>query len=150
MADKDKNENVCKNSEEMMKVADEMIAVDDRKTILIVDDVRANVYLVENILCDEFKIISASNAAEMWRILKRNKPDLLLLDIMMPYENGFEVLQKIKKDEVLSKIPVIVVSAKDSKEDVVKALSLGAVDYISKPIKEEVIVAKIHKILQIQ
>jgi CheY-like chemotaxis protein len=147
MADKTNNDNICKNADELLKMENDMIVSDDRKIILIVDDVHANVYLVESILCDDFKVISAVNAAEMWRILKKKKPNLILLDLMMPYENGFDVLEKIKKNEELKKIPVIVVSAKDSKDDVVKALNLGAIDYISKPITEEVMISKVKKIL---
>ena len=117
--------------------------------ILIVDDIHANVYLIESMLSDKFTVASAESSEQIWVKLKVNPPRLVLLDIMMPFENGFQVLDKMKKNEAYMSIPVIVVSAKDSKDDVMKALSLGAVDYITKPIKEEVLIGKICKVLKI-
>ena len=115
--------------------------------ILIVDDVLANRFLVETMLSGSYVCEGASSAAEMWRILMRKKPRLILLDLMMPFENGFETLAKLKSDPVNKSIPVIVVSARDSREDVVRAMGLGAVDYVVKPVEEGPLLRKIHKIL---
>ena len=118
-----------------------------KKTILIVDDIHANVFLVESILTGDFFVLKAETASEMWRILKASPPDLILLDLMMPFESGFEILPKLKHDPMLTGIPVIVISARDSREDVLKAMSLGARDYIAKPVTEDVLLSKISMIL---
>ena len=117
--------------------------------VLIVDDVRANIFLMETILSDTFKVESVQSAAMMWKRLNHHKPKVILLDLMMPYEDGFEVLKKLQQDENLKSIPVIVVSAKDAREDVVKALSMGAKDYIVKPVTEDLLLNKIADILNI-
>lgn len=115
--------------------------------ILIVDDVHANIYVMESILTDTYRVKSVYSAQDMWKLMETTIPRLLLLDLMMPFENGFQVLEKIRGQDRFSALQVIVVSAKDSKEDVIKAFSLGAVDYIVKPITEDVLVGKIEKIL---
>lgn len=119
-----------------------------RPVILAVDDVRANIFLIESILLDEFNVVSASKTSDMWQYLKRRKPDLILLDLMMPEEDGFAVLEKLKADPDMMKIPVIVVTAKDTREDVIKATRLGALDFITKPVKDDILLSKVHKILQ--
>jgi PleD family two-component response regulator len=113
--------------------------------ILIVDDVHANVFLMENMLNDRYLVDSVESAAAMWKYLKHQMPKIILLDLMMPFENGFEILQKMKQDSNLSNIPVIVVSARDSREDVIKATKLGAIDYIAKPVDEAILKRKIGK-----
>lgn len=115
--------------------------------ILIVDDVLANRFLVETMLSGSYICEGAGSAAEMWRTLMRKKPRLILLDLMMPFENGFETLARLKADPVNKQIPVIVVSARDSREDVVRAMGLGAVDYVVKPVEEGPLLRKIHKVL---
>lgn len=115
--------------------------------ILIVDDIHANVFLIESIVSEEYSVRSVNSAADMWQLMEQQPPKLLLLDIMMPYENGFQVLEKMQAHKKLREIPVIVVSAKDAKEDVVKALQLGAADYIAKPVTEEVLRAKVVRFL---
>jgi PleD family two-component response regulator len=131
--------------------ADELLSklgdFDKQADILIVDDVYANVFLVENILPEEFTAVSVTSAEEMWRYLKTNLPRLVLLDLMMPFEDGFAVLKKLAVDDRLKKIPVIVLSAKDTKEDVVRAMKLGAVDYIVKPVDEKTLLKKVQKVL---
>ena len=118
--------------------------------VLIVDDIHANVFLVENLLSEEFSTASVNSAGEMWKYLKTRMPRLILLDLMMPFEDGFAVLKKISNDERLKKIPVIVLSAKDTKEDVMRAMKLGAGDYIIKPVDEKVLFKKIRKVLGIE
>ena len=117
--------------------------------ILIVDDVYANVFLMENILNDRFRVKGIGSGNELWSYLKVSKPKLILLDLMMPFENGFEILEKLKKNDNYRKIQVIVVSAKDTKTDVVAAFKLGAADYIVKPIEEKALIAKVLKALHI-
>ena len=115
--------------------------------ILIVDDVHANVFLLENLLADTYRVESVNKADAMWKYLKNTKPGLILLDLMMPDESGFDILQKMQADENLRTIPVIVVTARDSKSDVMKCLKLGAKDYIVKPVDENTLLKKIRNIL---
>jgi PleD family two-component response regulator len=140
-----------KNSEQMS--ADDLLSkLEDFSKpadILIVDDVYANVFLVENILPEEFTADSVTSAEEMWRYVRVKLPRLILLDLMMPFEDGFEVLKKLGADDRLKKIPVIVLSAKDTKEDVVRAMKLGAVDYIVKPVDEKSLLKKVRKVLRV-
>jgi CheY-like chemotaxis protein len=108
--------------------------VDQRPTILIVDDEPFNVDCLEqeleDLLCDT---ISASNGLEALGQVAAEAPDLILLDIMMPKMDGFEVLTKLKQDEKTRDIPVIVISALDELDAVVKGIELGAEDFIPKP-----------------
>jgi putative two-component system response regulator len=122
---------------------------DDRPLVIVVDDIHANIFLIESILSDKFRVMPAPDAAELWKILQKKTPALILLDLMMPQENGFEVLEKMKSDPVMKQIPVIVVTAKDTREDVLKAMKLGAVDFITKPVKDDILLAKVAKALKI-
>ncbi len=116
-------------------------------TILAVDDVHANLFLLQSLLEDHYNMITVNSAELMWKHLRNDKIDLLLLDLMLPFENGFTILEKMKLNDSFARIPVIVISAKDSREDVLKAMSLGAKDYIVKPVKEDILFTKIAKIL---
>jgi CheY-like chemotaxis protein len=122
--------------------------IDQKKPqILVVDDIRSNIFIIESILSDEFSIISAENARVMWAALKAYQPRLILLDLMLPEQNGFEIMETLRADEQYSKIPVIVVTARDTKDDVIKASRLGAVDFLVKPIKEDVLIRKVQAAL---
>ena len=104
------------------------------KTILIVDDVPKNIQMAMNILKNEgYKMLFAQSGKKALEILNDNVIDLILLDVMMPEMNGFEVCEILKKDNTLSKIPVIFLSGKDSTEDIEKAYGVGGIDYIIKP-----------------
>ncbi len=105
------------------------------KIVLIVDDSNTNNFLLQSILETEgIKSIIAYNGKEAFEYLKIEKPALILLDIMMPYLDGFSVLEKIKNDQKLSNIPVIFITAKHDDNLKQKALDAGATDLIQKPI----------------
>ncbi len=105
------------------------------KTVLIVDDSNTNNFLLQSILETEgIKSIIAYNGKEAFEYLKIEKPALILLDIMMPYLDGFSVLKKIKNDQKLNNIPVIFITAKHDDNLKQKALDAGAADLIQKPI----------------
>jgi CheY-like chemotaxis protein len=144
MADK-KNEK--EQTSEADKVLEKLAALARPADILVVDDVYANRFLIETILGGHYVSEGVASAAEMWRFLHKKKPRLMLLDLMMPFEDGFETLKKIKEDPAVKDIPVIVVSAKDTKDDVVRAMKLGAADYLVKPVEEALLLYKIRKIL---
>ena len=109
--------------------------------VMMVDDVPINLVLVEKMLkVFNFEIRKASNGAIALEMIQNRKPDLLLLDLMMPVMDGFELLYRIRSDESLSDIKVIVLSALNSNDDIVKAFQLGANDFITKPILMEKLV----------
>ncbi|NDW11595.1 hybrid sensor histidine kinase/response regulator [Bacteroides sp. 214] len=120
--------------------------------ILIVDDVVANVLLLKVLLTNEkFNIATASNGIQALEQVKNEKPDLILLDVMMPDMDGFEVAHHLKKDPEHKDIPIIFLTALNSTADIVKGFQAGANDFISKPFnKEELIIRVTHQISLIE
>ena len=105
------------------------------KTLLIVDDTPANIDVLRGIFQDSYHIKVALQGQKALEIAQRKSPDLILLDIMMPNMDGYQVCEALKADPATRDIPVIFISAKDGDEDESKGFDLGAVDYIAKPIK---------------
>jgi DNA-binding response OmpR family regulator len=121
-----------------------------QKKILLIDDSSVNNLLLQNILEDEnFRVFVAFSGREGLAIISEERPDLVLLDIMMPKMDGIEVLQRIVSDVKTKDIPVIMLTAKADKEDEMLTLEMGAADYLIKPVNIEVILAKINKVLGI-
>jgi two-component system, cell cycle response regulator len=119
-----------------------------QKKILLIDDSSVNNLLLQNVLEDEkFSVLVAFNGKEGLDLIKGAKPDLILLDIMMPRMDGIEVLQKIVSDEATNKIPVIMLTAKTDKADRQISLEMGAVDFITKPVNIDELLGKINTIL---
>lgn len=117
--------------------------------ILVVDDEENNVDLLQKRLkAFGFQTISALEGKEALLLARCEHPDLILLDIMMPEMSGYEVLIELKKSENTREIPVILLSARVEVEDKVKGLSLGAVDYITKPFHPEELLARVNNALQ--
>lgn len=119
----------------------ENIIIPALKKILIVDDNRVNRQILNKILSTKYNIIEAENGEVALSILRQNHESIsvVLLDIIMPVLDGYEVLERMHEDIFLSKIPTIVTSGQNSEDAEVKALSLGANDYIIKPYKPEII-----------
>jgi putative two-component system response regulator len=113
------------------------------KTILIVDDTPENVSLMEAILSTEYTVKSASRGSEALEIARAEQPDLILLDIMMPEMNGYDVCKLLKSDAVTGKIPVIFVTALLSPGDETRGFEAGGVDYIIKPVVGSVVRSRI-------
>lgn len=104
-----------------------------RNTVLLVEDSKAIQQIYRNKLTlEQFHVVTADNGMEAIKILSQEKPDIVLLDLMMPIMDGYKVLQVMKTDSTLAKIPVLVFSAKGQPEEVEKALNLGAAGYIVK------------------
>ena len=104
-------------------------------TVLAVDDVPLNLILVEKILQRyNFKVKKANGGQEALDMIAAEKPSLVLLDLMMPNVDGFDVLAALSKSEETSNIPVVILSALNSESDIDKALSNGAKDFVTKPI----------------
>jgi PAS domain S-box-containing protein len=117
-----------------------MITVQEKiRTILIVDDTPANVSLLEAILSEEYITRAAVSGSEALEIAKRTLPDLILLDIMMPDMNGYDVCRALKADAATRNIPVIFVSALINPGEETRGFEAGAADYITKPFNSSVV-----------
>ena len=116
----------------------------DKARILIVDDEPFNVdYLEQELEEAEYATASAANGQEALEKVRSEAPDLILLDIMMPVMDGFQVLRRLKADETTRDIPVIVISASNNLESVVRGIQLGAEDYLPKPFEPVLLHARI-------
>lgn len=106
-----------------------------RFNVLAVDDIPLNLLLVQKMLAKfNFKIRTAANGQQALDAVAAQKPDLILLDLMMPGIDGFEVIRRLREDPETAELQIVVLSALNSNEDVVKAFNLGANDFIMKPI----------------
>lgn len=116
----------------------------DSMTIMIVDDTKENINILRKTLARiGCKISVALDGKMALDLIPRLKPDLILLDVMMPDIDGYEVCRRLKEDEELKNIPVIFITAKGDTEDVVEALEVGAVDFIMKPFRQEEVLARV-------
>lgn len=117
--------------------------------ILIVDDNYRNIKLLSEILLDEdFEVYSAEDGVGILELVREIKPDAILLDIMMPKIDGFDVCKLLKSNHDVKDIPVIMVTAKTESVDIKEALGLGAFDYIKKPIDEIEVIARVKSALR--
>ncbi|KAB0444409.1 response regulator transcription factor [Lysinibacillus fusiformis] len=115
-------------------------------TVLIVDDEQDMRNLIEMMLNNsEIETFTASSGTEAYDIIVREKIDLVLLDVMMPHEDGFVVCQSIR---AMSNVPIIFLTARDANDDKVKGLTLGGDDYIVKPFTHDELVARIYAVLR--
>jgi two-component system KDP operon response regulator KdpE len=124
-----------------------MLDTSSRKyRILVVDDERRMVGFIRlNLEQDGFEVIEASNGNEALERLRDSLPDLILLDVMMPDLDGFEVLRTIRE---ISQVPVIMLTAKGEEDDKVKGLELGADDYVTKPFSPRELVSRVKAVLR--
>ena len=122
-----------------------------KKKILIVEDESAlQDAMREFLLAEKFAVVVASDGEMALKLAKNENPDLILLDIILPKKNGFDVLTELKADDVMKKIPVILLTNLESADDVDRAFSLGVSTYLVKAnYKLEEIVEKIKEILKI-
>ena len=116
----------------------------DRATLLIVDDTPDNLTLMSGLLKDDYKVKVANGGERALRICESGSPpDLILLDIMMPEMDGYEVCQRLKANPATADIPVVFLTAKSEVSAETHGLSLGAVDYITKPISPPIVLARV-------
>lgn len=115
----------------------------DNPTILIVDDNADNIDVLNGILRPFYKIKAALNGELALRIAEKQKPDLILLDVMMPGMDGHEVCKRLKLNPLTSNIPVIFVTAKSEIQDEATGFEVGAVDYITKPVSVPIVKARV-------
>ncbi|ORT50577.1 hypothetical protein ST37_10555 [Vibrio sp. qd031] len=115
-------------------------------SILVVDDKHSVQQLLKDFLASHnFLVMSASNGVEALQKIRQSKPDLVLLDIMMPLMDGYALLDKIREN---SQLPVILISAKQEEQDIVRGFDHGADDYISKPFRMQELLARIKAVLK--
>ncbi len=120
-------------------------------TILVVDDQQQNLVIMGDLLMGDYMVKIATRGETALRIARSDrKPDLILLDIMMPVMDGYEVCRQLKADPATSVIPVIFLTARIDEEDERKGLSLGAVDYITKPINPLITLARIRNHMELK
>ncbi|MEE2732452.1 MAG: diguanylate cyclase [Pseudomonadota bacterium] len=120
-------------------------------TVLIVDDVPANLdVLVENLQQEDIELVVALSGEEGYRLANEIKPDLILLDIMMPGIDGYETCRRLKANRETTDIPVVFLTAKDNERDIEQGLCLGAVDYISKPFSMPILKARLRNHLALK
>ena len=112
-------------------------------SILVVDDTIENLDILSILFKDDYDVKVATNGHLAIKIAKSSPPDIILLDIMMPEMNGYEVCLNLKSDPLTKKIPIIFITAKDQDIDEVNGFALGAVDYITKPISPLVTKARV-------
>jgi diguanylate cyclase (GGDEF)-like protein len=124
-------------------------AIMKEKTILIVDDTITNLNILTDLLCG-YDVIGSGNGFDALKIVEKEKIDLILLDIMMPKMNGFEVCQTLKTNEKTKNIPIIFISSLTDETNIEMAYEIGANDYITKPFKPKELLAKVKRELQIQ
>ncbi|MYM89141.1 response regulator [Rugamonas sp. FT82W] len=115
----------------------------NRPTILIVDDTPDNITLLANLLKDKYNTKVATSGATALQIVAASPVNLILLDIMMPDMDGFETCRRLKADPHSSAIPVLFLTAKSLAEDEAMGLSLGAVDFLRKPVNPDVLFARV-------
>jgi len=116
----------------------------EKQTILIVDDEPQNIDVLSGILKSNYKVKAALNGEKALKIVQsKNKPDLILLDVMMPGIDGYEVCKTLKADILTKHIPIIFITAKNEVTDEEHGFELGAVDYISKPISPPLVLARV-------
>jgi len=124
--------------------------MDKKFKLLIVDDELINIRIMASALKDEYDILSAPDGFRAISQIKENKPDLVLLDVMMPDFNGFEVCSSIKSDATFADIPVIFLTSMDDPHGELQGLEAGAIDYLPKPVNIDMLKARVHNHLELK
>lgn len=122
---------------------------EQNRTILCIDDESANLKVLAAIFKDHYNVIACKSAKQGLQRAFTEKPDIILLDVLMPEENGFQLMAKLKAHPLLSKIPVIFITGLQDAEDEEKGLMMGACDYIQKPFNTGIVRARVNTQLEI-
>ncbi len=123
----------------------------NKYTILVIDDDPVNINLIRDVMSgDAYQIVGAGSGEEGLGLIKETRPDLILLDVIMPGMNGYDVLEAIKKDREFRLIPIIMITALYGQEDRLKGLDMGVDDFISKPVNVFELRARIKNLLKLR
>lgn len=125
-----------------------MESKENEKMLLVVDDNKDITSYVKTLFDQEFKVLTADNGIDAYDLAVKHTPDLIISDMMMPGMDGFELCEKIKSTISTSHIPVIMLTAKDAKQDKISGYKVGADDYITKPFASEILVARVENLLK--
>jgi len=115
----------------------------EKKLIILVDDNPANLRIGKNVLAEKYAVATAPSAEKMFSLLESNRPDMILLDVDMPEINGYEAIKNLKSKTETKDIPVIFLTARTESDDELEGLSLGAIDYITKPFQPPLLLKRI-------
>ncbi|MEZ6854456.1 response regulator [Halodesulfovibrio aestuarii] len=116
----------------------------DKLTVLVVDDAPENIEILRTILQPQYKVKAARTGEKALQIARNNpSPDMILLDVVMPSMDGYEVCRRLKEDPATAEIPIIFITAKNSADNETQGFELGAVDYISKPVLPAIVKARV-------
>lgn len=120
-----------------------------KETILIVDDEKDIIELIKyNLITEGYSILTAETGEQAIKIAKKARPDLMVLDLMLPGMDGFEVTRYLRNNEETRNMPIVMLTAKGDESDIITGLELGANDYISKPFSPKVLTTRIRGILR--
>ena len=118
--------------------------------ILVVDDALENLMIMESILSDDYSLKMITDSSEALEYAFANPPDLILLDVMMPKIDGFEICRRLKANPKLTDVPVIFITSKTDIEDEERGFSVGASDFIHKPISAPIVTARVRTHIKIK
>ncbi len=121
----------------------------DNKTILAVDDTAMNLDILEELL-EQYDVITAISGEDALKIVNEEEIDLILLDIMMPNMDGYEVCKQLKENQITKDIPIIFITAKTDEDSIEKAYDLGGTDYVTKPFRAKELLSRVKKELKYQ
>ncbi|MEA2030721.1 MAG: response regulator transcription factor [candidate division Zixibacteria bacterium] len=119
-----------------------------KKVLIVEDEKDIHELIVYNLKQEGYELISAFNGAEAFEKAISERPDLILLDIMLPIMNGLDVCRELKSNDKTAHIPIVMLTAKNEDVDIITGLELGADDYITKPFSPRVLIARIRTILR--
>lgn len=120
-----------------------------KNKILIVEDEKDILELLKyNLEKEGYKALCADNGGKALDLIKKDRPDLIILDLMLPGLNGLEICKILRKDDTTVNLPIVILTAKDTESDIIKGLELGADDYITKPFSPKVLIARIKAVLR--
>jgi len=121
-----------------------------KQTVLIVDDTPANIEILSEALSNEYEVLFATSGQDALNIAFDQEPDLILLDVVMPDMDGYEVCARLKRDTRTRTVPIIFVTAMDQQEDETRGLNVGAIDYLTKPIRPPIVRARVRNHLELK
>ncbi len=121
--------------------------MDEKKTILVVDDTPENIDVLAGILRQDYKVKAAPSGEKALKSAKKKAPDLILLDIMMPEMDGYQVFEQLKADPATADVPIVFVTGMSDNADQAKGMALGAKGYLTKPVDPDKVKALAQEIL---